>query len=338
MSIATTNAQSAENKVAVQFDTLAKVLPDASKHLRLATLSLRSAFTVADANIEEFKQLRRSIVLDATAYRLRILPVAKQSTFLVKEYMDYFQTLELSDILDIVDELSADAKAGEVLMTVCKDMHMAVSASFKQKQDRIDNVLSTCNLQKQHYLDEAKRLREEADTKEGWAIGLAFIPIVGLFASPILGSQAVSDRAKAAGAAEEAQLAVNATYVIQDCLVGALEGYMQAMDLFASTFQLLAGEIAGFLQNLDKFKATEKASFYKMCNKKAKTVMLASDTYLTAAIEAESDLMSLPECDDLNYVQKWLETHTGGADGKSFRDRLSALGTSLPKTLKDLVH
>merc|ERR1712032_526855 len=118
---------------------------------------------------------------------------------------------------------------------------------------------------------------------------------------------------------------------------GALDEYVKAMGIFASTFQLLAGAIANFLKNLDKLKDTEKESFYKMCNAQAKKVILASDTYLTAAIEAESDLLALPECDDANYVQKWLETHKGG-DGKSFKDQLSALGKSLPKMLKDIVQ
>lgn len=337
MAIATINAQSIEDKVAVQFDNLAEILPRAGKSLRLGTLSLRSAFTVADANIDEFKQLRRSIVLDASAYRGRILPVAKQSTFHVKEFMDYFVTLELSEILGIADDLSTDAKTGEMLMTVCKDMHVAVGACFKQQQDKIDKVLATCQLQKQHYLEQTERFRNSADTKRNWAIGLSFIPIVGAIASPILLSKSNSDCVEATAAAEEAQLAVNATFVIQDCLAGAIDEYVNAMEIFASTFQLLAGEIAGFLKNLDKFKDTEKAAFYKMCNKKAKTVANASDKYLSTAIEAESDLAALPEVDDENYVQKWLETHRA-EEGRSFKDRLKALEKGLPKMLTDLVQ
>jgi len=335
MAVATISLPS-QKRAAEQFDRLAEMLPEAGRCLRIATLSLRGAFSVADANIEEFISLRRSIVNDANAYRLSVLPVAKHSTGQVKDFMDYFQTLELEDVLSIKEELSAEAGTGSRLMTICKDMHTEVGACFRRQQDKIDKVLSACRVQADFMKKQADKLKASADSKSGWAAGLVFVPVVGEFATPLLLSSAQHDQIDAAAALEESQLAVNATFVIRDCLSGALAEYARAMENFASTFQSLAHEISAFLHDVDKFSEVHKKSFYLMCRKSAETVAMACDAYLTVAVAAESDLLSLPEGDDKNYVQTWLETHKTEKGRESFKDSLVALGNGLPKMLKCL--
>jgi hypothetical protein len=338
MTLATINANKDLDKIEVSFTTLARILPEAGKNLRVATLALRSAFSVADANIDEFIQLRRSVVGDANAYRFQILPVAKESTNKVKSFMDYFTTLEMEEILGIADVLTEDAQAGHKLMVICRDCHKGVSACFKKQQDKADKVLATCELQKKHYEEQAAKEREWADWHQGWAVGLAFIPGVNLIACPLLCMEADSNLAKAVAAQEETQLAVNASFIIRDCLVEGVGRYVEAMDTFAATFQLLALEIDKFINNLDRLKDTEKAAFHRLCKKNAEKVESACDAYLTMAIAAETDLMALPESDDLNYVQTWLATHQAEDEaGMSFRDRLRSLGKGLPRMLTALV-
>jgi hypothetical protein len=226
------------------------ILPDAGEKLRSATLALRDAFSVGDTSIYEFRQLRRSIVGDANAYRFQILPVAKWSTTSVKGFMNNFTDRSMPEILDIAGDLSKDAQTGRDLMVICRDLHKEVCSCFKRQQDKIDKVLARCEMEKRLCLKRAEEEKAWASWHSGWAFGLAFIPVVNIIATPILANEACHNDARSLAAQSEAQLATNATIVIRDCLVTALGQYVEAMDLFAATFQLLADDINQFLQPL----------------------------------------------------------------------------------------
>ena len=103
--IATITDRVGREQLAVHFDTLTEACNDAGKCLRIATLCLRTAFTTAAPSVEEFNQLRRSLVNDANVYRVQVLPIALESTTCVNTFMNYFVEMELDDVLAISDEL-----------------------------------------------------------------------------------------------------------------------------------------------------------------------------------------------------------------------------------------
>lgn len=341
MAIATIQATS--NNIEVHLDKLATVLPEAGRLLRVATLSLRAAYSVSDSSIPEFIELRSSITNDANAYRHQILPVAKVSATHVMDFMEYFLTLDMDAILAIVGDITKEARHGQQLMSICKDMHMTMSVLFKRQQDKIAKVLSKCRMETEHYQAAADRLRESAKVKDTWACALCFIPVVNLIATPLLANSASDDLVQATVAGEEAQLAVNATFVIKDCLVGAIADYVEAMGILASTFQMLANEIEGFLKHLDKLSEKQKSAFLTMCRAKAKKVSDGCGRYTQMTIEAETDLASLPEpqSQDINYVQQWLAQNPKkqpSDNRKTFKEQLNELGEDLPKPLANLVR
>lgn len=323
--------------VGLSFDTLEQSLDEASKCLQVATLSLRSAFSVNASSVKEFVDLRNSLVDDALAYKSQVLPVATQSSEIVKQSMDYFVELTMDDVLSIIDDLLEDAKTNTELMEVCQDMHVVMSTKFKQKEDKVDNTLAACEMEKKKYEQEMQALADKANTKQNWAVALAFVPVVGLVASPLLVDASKKDRCAALAASEEAQLAVNASYVVRNVLVPSINGYAEAMRTCAGTFTLICTEMKQFTSNLEKLGKSEKEAFFKVCKAKAKKVSTACERYLTVAKDAEANLAALPtSLNEPNYVKTWLAKQAS-ADGKSFLSRLRAIA-SLPDGIKALTN
>jgi len=274
--------------------------------------------------------LKKSILRDANTYRFAVFPVAKESVEHAKDYMDYFIVLDKHHVLTIAEELIGGAHECHKLISICADMHTAMNSHFKRHQDRMDKILSKFELQKRHLDEKIENLRKRARTKENWALGLAFIPGVSLIATPILAKQADAYYKEAQAAQEEKQLIVNATHVLRAVLATALSNYVEAMNIYASTFQLIAGEIKGFMKNLHNYRETEKDAFFLMCSVKGKAVKQACEIYISKVTDAEANLMSLPETSEKNYVQEWLAEH-------NFKDLLAPFVRTLP-ALKPLLR
>lgn len=327
----------ANGGIEVSFDNLEEALLAAGKNLRLATLSLRSCYSVNASSIKEFTDLRNGTADEAQAYKCQVLPVAKASCEFVKNSMDYFAELDKDEVMDIIDSVMEDATNNEKLMTINKDAHKHMASKFMAKQDMIDKVLSACQLEKKKFEEKAASLRASAETKSTWCLILAFVPVVGAIASPILDSQAASDIAAAIAKEEEAQLAVNASYVMRQCLAPAINEYTRAMERAVGAFTAIVLEIKGFQTNLSKLKETEQMTFFKMCKKKAAKVASACGKYLTFAELAEADLACLPDPKDLNYVQQWLANQRLTGE-PTFKEQLTDLGKHLPKEIKKLTN
>lgn len=321
----------------VTMDNLEEQLVESGKSLRKATLALTACFSVSASSISEFVELRSGCVDDAQVYRQKVLPLALASTQAVKEFMEYYEGLSFEEVMEVAPELADQAKLNHALMEINKDTHTEMAAAFKMKGAQVDKVLLKCQVEQKNYEEQAAILRQSAEKKNGWAIALAFIPVVNAIACPLLSDSAGEDLAKAVANEEEAQLAVNASHCVKDVLVSAIENYMSSMEILASTFQLLASECQSFANKSDKLAESRKKPFYLLLNKTAGKILSACDKSMVHLTNAESDLKSLPTASTPNYVQEWMATRRKTPGAPTFKDRVLGLGTGAPKCVKDAV-
>lgn len=298
------------------------------KGLRVASLALRSCFSVNASSIPDFVSLRDNMSNSACVYKLKVLPLSRASLQTVKNWMEYFLDLSFEDCKDCAEEILQDAIASKELMILNKDTHKAMAVEFGRLEDRVDKVLGACRLEAKRHEEQAKALRDKADTQSKWAIGLAFIPVVGLIASPILASAADDNLIEAVAAQEEAELAVAAASVVKETLAPALNEYCFAMDRCAGEFEKLASECASFADKGKRFAETEKRAFFKLMQGRATAIFDSVKAFQMVAISAEIDLECLPAAPEPNYVQQWLAQ--ARASQPSFAQRILGLRNKIP--------
>lgn len=326
---------SAGTSVAIHFDNMAERVVEAAEALEIATLCLRSTETVNNPNQADFRKLKQCVLREANAYRAAVFPVAQESVEAAKFFMEKFIDLTNEQVKNIGQAIMAGADGVHDLMKICSDMHKEMNCCFKTHQDQMDGILSKFRLEVEHLEKQQEEFQKAGQTKMAWAIGLSFIPVVAVFAAPILKTKADDDFRRVIAAQEEVQLIVNATHALRNVLARALDKYVLAMGTFASSFKLMAGEVKGFMKNLDDYQETEQDEFLHLCHVKGKVVQKACEIYMSKTTSIETNLMALPGTEEENYVQKWLAEHNAG-EQKSFKERLTAMGKSLSKDLRQL--
>lgn len=321
----------------VTFETMEAAIVEAAVCLRMATLAMRSCQSVNASSVAQFVQLRNGVLNEANAYKLQVLPIAEKSCLHVQGCMDYFAELDPEDLLEIIDDIKADAVANHAIMEICRDMHFVMSVKFKEKEDLIAATLAACALEAKKYEERAQAAREGADSNHSWASGLSLIPVVGPIAGEVFNKRAKEADCEAIAAEEESQLAVNAACVVRDVLSKAITNYVEAMETFTQAFTVMANGIQHFQRNLQQYSETEKQSFWKMCKSHGKRVSNACDKFAGQAQCARTDLACLPPPSDKNYVQQWLASQK--AEGKeTFKERFKALGPAkLGKEIKEVL-
>jgi hypothetical protein len=323
--------------VRVESDVMALSITDAGKSLKIATLALRSSYTVNAPSIEEFTAFRNDLTIKANVYKDKVLPLATYSLQRVKDFMLYFNDLSFEDCLDIVDDIAREARDNQAWMVLNRDAHMAMSVEFKGLEDRIAVVLEKCKLEAELQEKKSKELAKQANNERNWAFGLAFIPIVGAIASPLLNASADHDRIESIAAAKEAELAVAGAIVIRDSLAGALSEYCIAMDRCAGEFDALASECETFVGQAGNLADTKKKAFYKLMNKRADVILHAVSTFRMVCVSAETDLQCLPRCPEPNYVRQWLASKRAN-EGPSFLQRMLRLWPEVHRSAPELAE
>jgi len=101
----------------------------------------------------------------------------------------YFEDLNYEDCLECAEEILKEAKANREIMILSRDTHKAMAVEFKQLEDKVGKV----EMEAKSYEEKASALKARAESQQTWAIWLAFIPVVGAIASPILTSKADSN-------------------------------------------------------------------------------------------------------------------------------------------------
>jgi|ERR1719195_38890 len=318
-------------------DELAVSIVGAGTSLKFATMAMRSCYTTNAPTIAEFHTLRDDVSTRACVYQEKVLPLAKRSLQMVKDFVVYFQDLPFETCLTIATEIAKEARTNQAVMELNRDTHMAMAVEFKQFEDQIEMVLGRCRLEAKAQQEKMESLRSAAGTKQGWAIGLSFVPVVGAIASPMLMSSACGDLEEATAAKEEAEMAVAASIVVKDVLQRALAEYCSAMDRCAGEFQNIASDCETFAGQTENLGKAKKQAFHMLMQARAQHILDAVKVFQQVCVSAETDLQLTPESPEPNYVQQWLNSKRQG-NGPTFMERIRALIPDATESMPQLMR
>ena len=298
-----------------QIQTLSNQLDNVPEKMRIFSLSMRSLFTdnavgTSSSTAQRFRQLRDDTRNDAVVYVKGVLPVVKQCVSDIKGYFEYYIDLTMEEwwdsIADIIEETKAHKEACDALIVI----HQDIITELKKREDVAKVLMTEMKDLSAEYEKQAEELRQKADTKNAWAIGLALVPFVGAIATPILGAAAQSDLAEAVARAKEANIQVVATAVVRDTLVPALSQFIEGLQDIAGFFEVLHQELETFQSKGEKAKdaGEPKRMHYNTMKGKANRIMGGCNGFFAALPAVRSDLDAIPTAGtDQNYVDKWLE-------------------------------
>jgi len=295
--------------------TLSNQLDDVPEKMRIFSLSMRSLFTenavgTSSSTAQKFRKLRDDTRNDAVVYVTGVLPVVKQCVSDIKGYFEYYIDLTMEEwwdsIADIIEETKAHKEACDALIVI----HQDIITELKKREDVAKVLMTEMKDLSAEYEKKAAELRQSAEAKNAWAIGLAFVPFVNVIATPILGACAKSDLADAVAKAKEANIQVVATAVVRDTLVPALSQFIEGLQDIAGFFEVLHQELETFHSKGEKAKdaGEPKRMHYNTMKGKADRIMGGCNGFFAALPAVRSDLEAIPtEGTDQNYVDKWLE-------------------------------
>lgn len=318
-------------------DPVAVSIVDAGTSLKFATLALRSCYTTNASSITEFQTLRNDVSTRACVYQEKVLPLAKMSLQKVKDFVIYFQDLSFEECLSIATHIAEEARTNQAVMELNRDTHTAMSVEFKQLDDQIDMVLGKCKLEAEAQREKMESFKSSADTKQNWAIGLSFIPLVGTIASPMLMKSSMFDLFESIAANEEAQLAVAASNVVKETLQRALAEYCFAMERCAGEFQNIASECETFAGQADSFDKRKQRAFHVLMQGRARNILDAVRVFQQVCLSAETDLQLIPENPEPNYVRQWLDSKRQG-NGPTFKERIKEVIPDAEEVMPQLME
>ena len=305
----------ASEEIQQQLVTLSSQLDNVPEKMRLFSLSMRSLYSdnavgTSSDTANRFRKLRDDTRNDAVVYVKGVLPVVKQCVSDIKGYFEYYKDLSMDEwwesISDIIGETKHQKEACHALIAIHED----IITKLKKRQDDAKILMDEMKDLSAEYEKKAKELKESADAKNAWAIGLAFVPFVNVIATPMLGAAAQNDLVEAVGKKKEAEIQIVATAVVRDTLVPALSNFVNGLQDIAGFFSVVHQELESFQNKGEKARDAEepKRIHYITMKGKANRIMSGCNGFFAVLPSIRTDLEAIPvEGTDQNYVDRWME-------------------------------
>lgn len=202
---------------------------ECGNNLQIATSCLLSCFVEDDSSVDAFVALRGKVLNEACVYREKVLPLSK---VVVENMRDFFSNYADLTFEDWQEDLQGIAKEAHQYAEEAKFLaliHERLLTNFKQMDGEVTRVLQTLHLEAQRYKNQMEQLQREAESKYRWAIGLMFLPVIGLIPSAILSAQGDIEMCRAIAKKEEVSLAVRAANLVDGPLKEALSNFVGLM-------------------------------------------------------------------------------------------------------------
>lgn len=194
----------------------------------------------------QLRKLRDETRNDSMVYLNSVLPISTQFVASVSEFFGYYEGMEYDKWREmlpyILKKTVGYRQHGEKLL----QMHEDILVRLKRRQGEAKLVAREMRDLKNEYERKKKELEDTASTKQGWAIGLAFVPFVNLVASPALAAAASSDLHEAAANGALAANQEAAALTLSSTLIPALEDFINGIRMAAGFFSVMEQELRKF--------------------------------------------------------------------------------------------
>jgi hypothetical protein len=273
------------------------------------SLSMRSLYceekvSASVQNGEEFISLRDATRNDAVAYLRGVMPMNETCLMKLQEYFSYYECLKFDEwkecVPDILEEVAAYKEACNALVKV----HDTFCVTLKKRQDKAKELCAQFgNLQAQ-YNKEMLELRKSAKGKHDWALSLAFVPVVGNIATPLLLYSGYSDLSQAVAKRGQQEIMFAASKSVSDVLMPALAQFIKGLETIAGFFNIVYNELRSFDDRMED----KKKLHYVMLSSKAREIKAGCRSFHGILPSVRTDFEAIPtDGTDENYVDQWLK-------------------------------
>ncbi|XP_065065774.1 uncharacterized protein LOC135691742 [Rhopilema esculentum] len=298
-----------------EVDNISSQLISLPVNMRLFSLSMRSLFTDKalggqSDTARKARELRDQTRNDAVAYLKGVLPFVTRSVADIGDFFEYYEALTMDEWWESIKDITEEAEAHKEACKVLVKIHEEMLTTLKKRKDEAGVIVIELRDLTAEYERKAKELQDSASTENAWAIGLAFVPFVGVIASPILFGLVRRDLAEATAKKKETEIQYAVSRVVTDVLVPALGNFIDGLEHVAGFFEILHQELTSFQQKGERAEGagSPKVMHYKTMRSKAKEISGGCRGFFAILPSVRTDFQAIPdEGTDQNYVDRWLE-------------------------------
>jgi len=289
-------------------EKLSDDLPNLGRSMQIFSLSMRSLYceekvSASVENGKEFISLRDATRNDAVAYMKGVMPMNETCLLKLQEYFSYYESLSFDEWKECIPDILVEAAAAKEACQALVEVHSIFSVTLQERQDMAKELCAKFqNLQAQ-YDNEISALRESAETKNMWAVALAFVPVVSEIACPLLIDSRDSDIFKAVAKEGQQKIMFAASKTVSDVLMPALAKFINGLQIIAGFFNIVHDELRSF----DGKMEDRKKVHYMMLKGKSSEIKAGCRAFHGVLPSVRTDFQAIPtEGTDENYVDKWL--------------------------------
>lgn len=292
--------------------TLAEDLREMPISMRLFSVSMRALY--ADKSVSsqsdrarKFNKLRDETRRDAVVYVEGVLPVSTTLVRSVSEFFEYYIELDYDDWADSLGDIVEEVKGYRQCCKEVVKMHEEIMTPLQKREDDAKVLVKELRDLSAEYERKKAELEASASIKQSWAIGLAFLPVVNVIATPLLLAGAESDTAEAVAKGFQCKQNEAAILVVSDTMIPALKDFIGGLNSAAGFFNVIENELTTFQGKGEKAMEDKKKLHYKMMNKKAAEIKGYCQSFYAMIPGVRSDFLAIPnQGTDQNYVDRWL--------------------------------
>jgi hypothetical protein len=164
----------------------------------------------------------------------------------IKEYFANYDNLSYEEWCEMLPDILEETTTYKELAQTVKGMYEEMMVPLKRRQDDAKIIMTEFTDLQREYEKQKEELEATAETKKGWAIGLAFVPFINVIATPLLASLANDDLAKAVAKKAESKIQEAAALVVKSTLIPALTNFIEGLTKAAGFFQVMETELQSF--------------------------------------------------------------------------------------------
>ena len=302
-----------EERTRNEVKNLGEQLKEMSVDMRIFSLTMRSLYAENAVGTDHelasrFRALRDDTRNDAMVYLKGILPVSTKFVASISEYFEYYEALDYDEWCEMLPDVLEETTGYKQLCETLLKMHEDILVPLKRRKDEANILVTEFKDLKKEYENQKKALEAAAASKRGWAIALCFVPFVNVIATPLLAGSADSDLAKAVAKSKQAEIFGSASITVSECLIPALEHFIDGIRKAAGFFSVMEQELKKFEGKAEKAQTNPKRLYYKVMNKEAKDMKSICQMFYAVLPDVRTDFLAIPDQGtDQNYVDRWLE-------------------------------
>ncbi|XP_029196174.2 uncharacterized protein LOC114961580 isoform X2 [Acropora millepora] len=302
----------AEFRMSVQKNAVVDLrhqINEMTRSIQTFSNSMKNLYSHDNDTSFKVNKLRDETREDAMVCLKDILPLSTMFVSSVTDYFDYYETLEYKQWRQLIPDILEKARGYRELSEKIRQKYEESLVRLKARQDKARQIQAEMTDLKEDYEKRKREFQNVASTKRSWAIGLAFVPIVNLFATPALLDSAGKDDYEAGWNGTQENKMERAAIKIGQTLIPALEAFINGLAKAAGFFSVTEQEIFKFQGNAEKGMEEQKFLHYKLMKTEAQEIKSLCQAFKEVLPKVNDDLSALKgnaQADPLKALLKLL--------------------------------